>query len=325
MPKQPWITRRRVGRGFHYFDGEVRITDRNRLDYYKSLAIPPAWQNVLIAPSQRAHIQATGIDAAGRKQYIYHPAFRQQQETAKFERTVRFAKALPNMRRITDKHLAHRTLDREKVLACIVRLMDEAYFRVGNEVYRRQNESYGITTLRRKHTTVQGATIMFDYIGKSGQHQIKRVTNRRLATIVRQLDELPGYEVFKYYDEDGVLTQVKSTDVNEYIKEIMGEEFSAKDFRTWGGTLLAAAALAQTEPSDNPRQRKKAVTACIKRVARKLGNTPSVVRSSYVDPRIIEHYLRAGELSELRHAILNVKDQATLRPDEQCVLKLLEA
>lgn len=320
---QAWITRRKIGRGYHYYDGEKEVTDKKQIEYFTSLKVPPAWRDVHIAKSRRARIQTVGTDAAGRKQYIYHAAFRSKQEKAKYERILRFAKALPKMRRVTEKHLAHKKLDREKVLACIVRLMDEAYFRVGNDVYARDNQAYGITTLRSRHTKVEGATILFDFVGKSGQRQVRKVTNRRLAAIVRQLDELPGYEVFKYYDESGVLTDVKSADVNEYIKDIMGEEFSAKDFRTWGGTLLAAATLAEQDASKNEQERKKTVTACVKKVARKLGNTPAVARSSYIAPSLFEHYMAKGELPAVESAIDKIGQEHALRPEEQCVLKIL--
>lgn len=324
MSRQQWITRQRVGRGFRYYDDETPIVDAALLAYFKSLRIPPAWRDVQIARNKRARIVAMGTDAADRRQYIYHPSFRARQEQAKFERIVRFARALPRMREVTERHLAHKNLDREKVLACIVRLMDEAYFRVGNDVYAREHQSYGITTLRSKHTTIEGSTIVFDFIGKSGQHQVKRITNRRLARIVKQLDELPGYEVFKYYDEDDHLTSVSSADVNAYIKETMGEEFTAKDFRTWGGTLIAASELLQVEPAPSDRERKKQVTACVKRVASRLGNTPAIARSSYIDPRVINSYMDGSDLQTLRRTMEKMEEDEFLTRDERCVLKLLE-
>lgn len=321
---QRWYSRRRAGRGFRYFDDDERVTDQSLLEYFASLGIPPAWRDVQIAHNKRARILAIGSDGAGRRQYIYHPSFRAKQEQAKFERIVRFARALPRMREVTETHLAHKKLDREKVLACIVRLMDEAYFRVGNDVYAREHQSYGITTLRSKHTTVEGATIVFDFIGKSGQHQVKRITNRRLARIVKQLDELPGYEVFKYYDEDGHLTSTSSADVNAYIKDIMGEEFTAKDFRTWGGTLIAASELLQIEPASSDRERKKQVTARVKRVASRLGNTPAIARSSYIDPRVINSYMDGSDLRTLRTTMEKMEEDEFLTRDERCVLQLLE-
>lgn len=228
------------------------------------------------------------------------------------------------MRETIEKHLAHKTFDREKVLACIVRLMDEAYFRVGNDVYAREHQSYGITTLRSKHTRVEGATIIFDFIGKSGQHHVRRLTDRRLARIVRQLDELPGYEVFQYYDNRGTLTPVRSADVNAYMKAVMGEEFTAKDFRTWGGTRIATTELLGAEPAATERKRKKRVTECVKRVARRLGNTPAVARSSYVDPRVITAYMKYGDLHTLLESSKQINGNSRLSAEEQATLRLLQ-
>jgi DNA topoisomerase I len=323
MSQKQFITQRKAGKNYHYFLGGKRIENEDQINYYKSLRIPPAWEKVKISPSRRAHILATGIDRAGRLQYIYNPLFRARQERKKFERTLRFAQALPRMRRITAQHLKHRKLDREKVLACILRLMDQAYFRVGNDVYAKQNQSYGLTTIRSKHISVQGDTITFDFVGKSNKKHIRRVSDRALAKIIKKLDELPGYEIFKYHDESGHLRDVKSSDVNAYIKELMGEEFTAKDFRTWGGTLLASAALSSTAPAATERERKKTITTCVKTVAKKLGNTPAIARSSYIDPRLLNAYQSNNNLSSIWHTVQKMKKTAYLSPDEQCVLKVL--
>ncbi|HYH75202.1 MAG TPA: hypothetical protein VD735_04550 [Candidatus Saccharimonadales bacterium] len=324
MAAQQWIERRKVGKGFHYTQGGQPIPDKDKRAYFASLRIPPAWQDVHIAVNKRAKILAIGTDKAGRKQYIYNPVFRAKQEQAKFDRILRFAKALPHMREVTERHLRHRTLDKEKVLACIVRLMDEAYFRVGNEVYAKEHHTYGLTTMRSKHTTVQGDTITFDFTGKSGQHHTKHITDRTLARVVKRLDNLPGYEVFKYYDDGGQLTSVDSSDVNAYIKELMGEEFSAKDFRTWGGTLIAAGELAAAERAASERERKKTVTTCVKKVARKLGNTPAVARSSYIDPRIIKAFVDSDDLVKMRRTMERIEQEEYVTPAERCVLQLLE-
>lgn len=319
------FTRKKVGRHFQYFDEQgVRITDKEQVDRIKLLRIPPAWRDVEIASTPRTRIQAKGYDKAGRQQYIYSPAYRAKQEQAKFERILKFAEALPRMRKVTNKHLQHKKLDKEKVLACIVQLMDRAYFRVGNDVYAKENQSYGITTLRSKHTDVQGDTVIFDFTGKSGQKHHKKITDRTLARIVRRLDELPGYEVFKYQDEHGVLHPIKSKDVNEYIKDIMGEEFTAKDFRTWGGTVLASAELANTEQAETQKDRQKAVSGCVKRVARKLGNTPAVARSSYIDPRIIEAYNGGFDFQKLRRTVEKMRQTQHLSMDEKCLLVQLQ-
>jgi DNA topoisomerase I len=320
-----YVDRKRTGRkSFDYFNDGQPVTAKHELEYYKSIGVPPAWQDVKISVSPNARILATGVDKAKRLQYIYNPKFRARQEKEKFERILRFARALPKMRETTAKHLRHANLDREKVLAAIVQFMDRAYFRVGNEVYARENQSYGLTTIRSKHTKVRGDTIVFDFIGKSGQQQIKRIKDKKLARIVKQLDKLPGYEIFKYYDEQGDLRGVDSSDVNEYIKEVMGEEFSAKDFRTWGGTLLAAAELANAERARNVREREKVVTQCVVRVAARLGNTPAIARASYIDPRIINAYVDGDDLSSIRETVEHMDDKGALSADEHCVLKLLE-
>jgi DNA topoisomerase-1 len=318
------INRQKVGRGFRYLSNGTKITDKQRLDYFKSLRIPPAWQDVEISSSTTSKILATGFDAAGRRQYIYHPDFRARQEQAKFERILKFAQALPRMRAITAKHLNRRKLDKQKVLACIVQLMDRAYFRVGNEVYAKENQSYGITTLRSKHTDVQGDTVIFDFMGKSGKRQHKKITDRTIARIVKRLDDLPGYEIFKYYDDDGNLHPISSKDVNEYIKEIMGEEFTAKDFRTWGGTVLASSEFAKSQQAETERERKKTVTTCVKRVAKKLGNTPAVARSSYIDPRIIQAYSEGYDFTKLRRTVEAMRKSHHMNMDEKCLLVQLK-
>lgn len=321
------FTRHKKGKGYSYLEDGDPVTDKDSLEYFRSLRIPPAWQDVQIYKNRRAKILATGIDGAGRMQYIYHPSFRARQEQAKFERVLRFAKALPHMRRIVDEDLARRTLDYHKVMATIITIMDRTYIRIGNDTYAKDNNSYGLTTLRSKHTTVQGDTITFDFIGKSGKHHTKKITDRSLARIVRQLDNLPGYEVFKYYGDDGKLHDVKSSDVNAYIKEVMGEEFSAKDFRTWAGTLIASAELALAERAESERERKKAVTVCVKKVAKKLGNTPAIARSSYIDPRIIKTFMDGEDLRKVRSTVKTMKHkkgEEYLSPDERCVLEVLE-
>lgn len=319
------VERRRVGRGFKYFHDGQEVKDRKSLEYFESLKVPPAWKKVEIAKSPRAKILATGYDSSGRLQYIYNPSFRARQEKEKFERIIRFARALPKMRAVTEEHLRRPKMDREKVLACIVQLLDQEYFRIGNDVYAKENGSYGLTTIRSKHIRIDGDTVIFDYIGKSGKEQVKEVTDRRIANTIRRLDDMPGYEIFKYYDEDGNLTPVKSDDVNTYIKDVMGEEFTAKDFRTWGGTLWATAELLSFEKTRKKTERKKNMTSCIKRVAEKLGNTPAIARSSYIDPRILNAYEKGRDLSEIYDAVSKIQKKDYLNPEERCVLKLLES
>lgn len=329
--RQQWV-QRSATKPFNYLrTNGTTVDNENDLTYYKSLGVPPAWQDVKLAKNKKAKVLATGIDKAGRTQYIYHPSFRARQEQSKFERVLRFARALPQMRRTVDIDLARSELDYKKVMATIISIMDRTYIRVGNETYARANHSYGLTTLRSKHTTVQGNTVTFDFIGKSGKHHVKHITDGTLARIVRQLDNLPGYEVFRYYNANKKLHTVSSSDVNQYIKDIMGEEFSAKDFRTWAGTLVATAELASvTADSDqtpNQRERKKTVTTCVRKVAAKLGNTPSIARASYIDPRIIKLFMDGNDLSKVWATVDNMKHQkgpSFLSPEERCVLEILE-
>ena len=318
-----YIHRQKVGKSFRYFHDDQQITDMSEIERINSLAIPPAWQDVQIALSQSAKVQATGFDKNGRKQAIYSPAFRAKQEKAKFERIVSFAEHLPAMRRQSEKDLARKKFSKEKVLACIVKLMDEAYFRVGNDTYAKQHHTYGITTLRSKHADITTTSVTFNFVGKSGQEHTKKINDKQLVRIIRQLDDLPGYELFKYIDDDGNLHHISSTDVNSYIKQHMGTDFTAKDFRTWGGTLLATAELIAIERADSERERKKILTSCVKKVARRLGNTPAVARASYIDPRIIDTYLHTDTLHNMHKTIADMRGQKYLKPEEHCVLALL--
>jgi DNA topoisomerase-1 len=315
------------GKGFRYLDKDGRVVrDPILMDYFKSLVIPPAWTGVIINNSPRAKILATGYDAKGRKQYIYNPSFRQKKESEKFDRILRFAAQLEHMRRVTGQHLRKRKPTREKVLATMVRLLDTAFFRPGNDYYSKSNKSYGLTTLRSRHLTIDGDEMIFSYKGKSGQEQEKRIVDERLTKIVKELDELPGYEIFKYYDENGVLQDVKSNHLNEYIREVMGDEFSAKDFRTWAGTVIAAIALRElgaVEEKDQKTLRKNIRDAVVS-VSEKLGNTPAIARSSYIDPRVIEHYTHGKTLANVdRQAKRLLKTNEELSVEELGVLCLL--
>jgi DNA topoisomerase-1 len=255
-----------------------------------------------------------------------HPAFREERELAKFDRLLEFAEKLPEMRRITGQHLRRRKLDRQKVLAAMVRLIDSAYFRVGNDQYAKENQTYGLTTMRSKHLTVDGDRLIFDYTGKSGKEHHQEIVDARLTKIVSELDELPGYEIFKYFDDSGKLIDVKSDDLNAYIKEIMGEDFSAKDFRTWAGTLIAAVALAEAEKCETPTALKRSVTTAVKHVSEHLGNTPAIARASYIDPRVIDHYLSGvtikSYLRQIKRLLENPENEHFSR-EEIAVLKLL--
>ena len=286
------IRRRRHGQGFHYVGPSGKaVRDPRTLARIRSLAIPPAWEDVWICPQPNGHLQATGRDARGRKQFRYHPRWREVRDEAKYERMVSFAESLPRIRRKVKACLRRRGLPREKVLAAVVRLLETTLIRVGNDEYAHQNGSYGLTTLRNHQVEVKGARIRFDFRGKSGiDHEIE-VEDSRLAPIVRRCQDLPGQELFGYRDEDGKPRDVTSTDVNDFLREISGHDFTAKDFRTWAGTALAAQALQEFEHFDSQAAAKRNITAAIERVASQLGNTKTVCRKCYVHPAILEAYL----------------------------------
>lgn len=289
---KPGITRKAAGKHFAFFDvSGKKIVDEDEIARIRKLAIPPAYKNVWICPKANGHMQATGIDAKGRKQYRYHPDWRIVKDGAKFNHVLSFGDALPMIRAAADKHMAQRGLTREKVLATVVMLLEKTMIRVGNAEYAKTNESYGLTTLQEKHVDITGGTIKFDFKGKSGKTWKLKITDRRIANIIRRCEELHGQELFCFKDDAGVLHDITSGDVNDYLKEITGADFTAKDFRTWTGTVLAALALHEYEAYDSTAQAKKNVVAAIERVAKTLGNTPTVCRKSYIHPEILNSYL----------------------------------
>lgn len=325
--EQRGILREKAGRVFRFRgpDGKV-IVDRATLARIRRLAIPPAWTEVWICPFGNGHIQATGRDARRRKQYRYHEHWREARDENKYERTIAFGRALPEIRRRVARDLTRRGLGREKVLAAMVRLLETTLIRVGNEEYAKQNRSFGLSTMRDRHVKIRRGTIHFEFRGKSGkQHEID-LHDPKLAEIVRRAQDLPGQELFQYVDEKGGHHRISSEDVNEYLRAIAGEEFSAKDFRTWAGTVLAAVALREFEKFESNTQAKKNVAQAIERVAERLGNTPSICRKCYVHPAVLNAYL-AGETVQ----VLQRKAEKTLRregaklgPDERAVLAFLE-
>lgn len=319
--------RKRKGKGFTYQDknGET-IKDEKTLDWIKSIIIPPAWTNVEINENKKADLLVTGRDDKNRKQYIYHPKYIAKQNSKKYDLIIDFVDQLEHMRRVTGQHLRKRKMNREKVLATMLRLLESAFFRPGSETYSKQNATYGLTTLRSKHLTIDGDEIIFNYNGKSGQIQEKHIIDKKLAKIVQELDEMKGYEIFKYIDDDGDIIQVKSDDLNAYIHEVMGEEFSAKDFRTWAGTMIAAIALDELGIVDQKDQKllDKNIREVVNRVSERLGNTPSVARSSYIDPRVIEDYTNGRTLKYFEREInLLLKKAESLSKDEIGVLCML--
>ena len=326
--RTPGITRQAAGRGMVYRgpDGK-RIRDEETLRRIRHLAIPPAWTQVWICPRANGHIQATGRDARGRKQYRYHDDWKAARDSTKFERTIAFGRALPRIRRRVARDLARRKLDRRKVLAAIVRLLETTLIRVGNEEYAKQNGSFGLSTLRDRHVAIERGTLHFQFRGKSGKHHRIELHDPRLARIVRQAQDLPGQELFQYLDDDGGRQIVDSADVNAYIHELAGEEFSAKDFRTWAGTVLAAVALREFEAFDTKTQAKRNLVQAIERVAEQLGNTPTVCRKCYVHPVVTESYLSGETVRQLRRrAEQTLRSQLTgLSAEEAAVLAFLEA
>ena len=319
--------RKKIGKGFTYKDENgLTVKDKKLREWFASLVIPPAWTNVEINERKLGNLLVTGRDQKGRKQYIYHPDYVKNQNSEKFDRIISFAEKLEHMRRVTGQHLRQRKLSREKVMATMLRLLESAFFRPGNESYSKENKTYGLTTLRSKHLTIEGDEIIFTYNGKSGQNQEKHIVDKRLARIVRQIDDIPGYEIFKYLDENDQVIDVKSNDLNAYIHEVMGEEFSAKDFRTWAGTMIAAIALDEMDAVDRKQQRllNKNIKEAINQVAEILGNTPAVARSSYIDPRILDEYLQGRTLKYFEREINNLFHKAeNLSKDEIGVLCIL--
>lgn len=284
----PGLTRRRAGKGWSYRDAEGRpVKDPKVLDRIRALAIPPAWTDVWICPKANGHIQATGRDLKGRKQYRYHNDWSTARSENKFDKLPAFSRALPKLRAQVEHDLGLRGPVKAKVLATAVRLLEITLIRVGNATYARQNRSYGLTTLNKRHLEVDGAALTFEFRGKSGKDHRVSVRDRRLARVVRTLEELPGRQLFKYRDAEGHLCPVTSDDVNAYIRAAMGEQFSAKDFRTWAGTVSAARALREMEPPTSPTDAKRKITVCVKAVAGLLGNTPTVCRTSYVHPKVM--------------------------------------
>jgi DNA topoisomerase-1 len=288
----PGFTRRRSGKGFSYRDAEgTTIRDRAVLARIRSLAIPPAWTDVWICPWPNGHLQASGRDARGRKQYRYHPRWNEHRGTDKFDRMLAFAGALPRIRRRCDKDLARRGLPREKVIAGVVRLLETTLIRVGNDEYARLNRSFGLTTLRNRHVRIEGHAIRFRFRGKSGQDHEVGLRDRRLAALVKRCQDLPGQELFAYVDEEGDVRDIASDDVNDYLRAASGGEFTAKDFRTWAGTVLAYRALRALQPGVGERGARQNVVQAMRETADRLGNTPSVARGSYVHPALLEAYL----------------------------------
>jgi DNA topoisomerase I len=320
------IRRRRSGRGFSYYKaGGKRIEDRQELARIKALVIPEAWKDVWICPDPNGHLQATGRDAKGRKQYIYHPGWRKMGSEIKFDRMVSFAKALKAIRGRMERDLALPGLAKEKVLATVVRLLETTLIRVGNEEYVKENRSFGLTTMRDHHLEVSGAVLRFRFRGKSGIEHTVEVDDSRVARIVKRCRDLPGHELFQYVDDTGQRHAISSEDVNAYLKEIAGEDFTAKDFRTWGGTMCAALTLVEMGPFDSQAHAKRNIADAVKKVAKHLGNKPATCRKFYVHPAIFEAYLD-GILIDSLENIAQAKERHPwdLGSQEMAIVRFLE-
>jgi DNA topoisomerase-1 len=325
---QSGYARKAKGDDFEYLDTDGKlIRDETRLLRIRRLAIPPAYQNVWICPSPNGHIQATARDARGRKQYRYHERWREARDENKYDRMLVFGQALPKIRRQVNKDMGLRDLPRNKVLATVVHLLGRTFIRIGNEEYARENKSFGLTTMQGRHVDVKGATLKFTFRGKSGvKHEID-VNDRRLANIIRKLQDLPGQDVFQYEDEAGEARNVSSQDVNDYLREITGEDFTAKDFRTWAGTVLTAMALSAQGPVENEAQAKKNIKDAIAAVAKILGNTPTVCRKCYVHPVVLDSYLDGDMIEGLKQKTEEAltENLENLRAEEAAVMAFIQA
>ena len=320
--------RKKYGRGFTYRDESgTTVKDKKLKKWFKSLVIPPAWTEVEIDTTENAKILATGRDDKNRKQYIYNPKYREKRDQEKFNRILKFADKLEHMRRVTGQHLRKRKLSKEKVMACMVRLMEAAYFRPGSDYYSKENDTYGLTTMRSRHLEINGDELIFNYVGKSGKEQERHIVDEKLAKTVKQIDEVPGYEIFKFIDENGEKHDVKSEQLNEYIKEVMGEDYSAKDFRTWSGTVIAAMALDEIGAVEKKDQKAldKNIRDAVVKVSEHLGNTPAVARSSYIDPRVLDEYTDGKTINYFQNEIERlIEKNETLSREELGVLCMLK-
>jgi DNA topoisomerase-1 len=325
----PGITRKKAGKAWDYFSPRgKKITDARTIQRINQLAIPPAYSDVWICPSPRGHIQAVGRDARGRKQYRYHADWREARDEAKYDHLIDFAKALPTIRKVTNQHLRLKGVPREKVLAAVVRVMEKTLIRVGNDEYAKNNNSFGLTTLRDHHARIHRSRkkVAFTFRGKSGVEHDIDLSDARLADVVKRCQDLPGQELFQYEDDDGRVKDVGSVDVNDYLREITGETFTAKDFRTWAGTVLAAKALKELK-SETGTELKRNMVQAIETVAERLGNTKAVCKKCYIHPAVLQSYIDGDLADRLRaraRAELKIARKHALDEDEMSVLRMLE-
>lgn len=322
---RPGFTRKKTASGFRYVDTHGKpVKDEKHLARIKSLAIPPAWTKVWICPYANGHLQATGIDAKGRKQYRYHKQWREVRDEAKYEHMIDFGLHLPMIRERVKQDMSKSGLSREKVLAIIIYLLENTMIRVGNDEYAKTNKSYGLTTLRNRHVEVKGGEVKFHFRGKSGVEHSLSLRDAKLARLIRKVKELPGQDLFQYIAEDGSRHAISSSDVNQYLKEITGRDYTAKDFRTWSGTLHTVQALQEMEKSDSESQAKKNVVKAIEAASKKLGNTPAICRKCYVHPLVIETYMAGLLFEKLEAQAEEQGDETALNLIERHVLQLLQ-
>jgi DNA topoisomerase I len=323
-----WRRNGKTPRGFYYTDkNNVRLSAPEQLERIAALVIPPAWADVRINPSAGGKIQALGVDLTGRKQYIYHAVFVRKQQQKKFARIERFGEFLPKLKQVTNEHMALDGLPREKVLAVVLRLINSLYFRVGTDMSERRYKTYGITTLQKRHLSMgRGGKLKFDFVGKSHVRHRKVLVDTELASVIGQMIGIKGgRKLFRYLDESGKPRAITPAQINRYLKDATDHQFSAKDFRTWGGTLLAAVKLAEIGPADNERLVKKNIVQAVKQVAEQLGNTPSVCRASYIHPIIIDSYTAGVTLDEYRpRRSRSINMVAALEPEEKALLNLFQ-
>ncbi|MBA9078709.1 DNA topoisomerase IB [Rufibacter quisquiliarum] len=323
---KPGITRRSNGKKVAYFTpkGEP-VEDGKTLDRINRLVIPPAWTEVWICPSANGHIQATGRDDKGRKQYLYHAQWKEVRSLNKFGRMIAFGKALPEIRKQVEKDLKRKKLEKRKILAIVVELLDNSFIRIGNKAYAKENKSYGLTTLRDRHVKIEGSNLKLEFVGKKGiQHEIT-IKDRRLAKLVKQCQDIPGYDLFQYYDEDGNRQPIESGDVNDYLRSLSAEEFTAKDFRTWGGTVMMVECLEQLIDENPEIEKEKSVKEAAKMVAHELGNTPTVCSKYYIHPEVVNLFKQDKLIDYLRrHDAKKRKENPFLSRTEAFVIKMLQ-
>ncbi|WP_018478100.1 DNA topoisomerase IB [Pontibacter roseus] len=323
--EKPGITRKKAGSGYTYLNSKgEKVTDEKTLERINKLVIPPAWTEVWISPSAKGHLQATGRDQKGRKQYIYHPEWQQARSLTKFGRMITFGKTLPKLRAQIEEDINSRKLDKRKVTALVLSIMDSALIRIGNRHYAKSNKSYGLTTLRDRHVSFNGSTVTFAFKGKKGvEHEID-LKDRRLAQLVKKCKEIPGYDLFQYYDENGERQTLESGDVNEYLRDITSHDFTAKDFRTWGGTVRMVECLEQVLDVDPEMDKEKSIKEAVKQVAKGLGNTPSVCSKYYIHPEVMNLFREDKLLNYLKKHDASSSKSEHMTGMEEFVLKMLE-